>query len=410
MDIFSEKLFEIYDNCYFRYEISKEDHSESIILEFAHYTEDEIEPDVETKYAVVRNAPVLSEWFRLYGYEQNEDKIHDLFRDAQKIYDLLLLDKNQTLEDYIEYLGNISQKQVSQLCERLFSVLKTIMDQCPLLAVWYTSVFQILSLMRYHLRNPKEIRYTARELYNSGKNFRDELLNLENIYGETREYCKAVFRVDNQVGSEVSPVTIDYMYRRYCEEAEKRYYKEQPVLASSGTMISWKEAFGGPLDTPWEAFYLEYKSFSSFDEGGASTPQMASIEEIALAGIHYLLETESVLRTCKLCGKTFRTKYTSSQEYCTRLYGDTKAACNEYASRKSYKEKLFQHPIHQEFTKAYNKLYGRIRRGKLPADTPLMEQLKRLHEEYYEKYENTHLKEREAVWREYIEKNQKLLV
>ena len=105
----------------------------------------------------------------------------------------------------------------------------------------------------------------------------------------------------------------------------------------------------------------------------------------------------------------FRVKYTSSQEYCTRIYRDTSTTCNEYASRKSYKEKLFSHPIHTEFTKSYNRLYARIRRGKLPADTPLMDQLKALHDEYTEKYENTHQKDREAVWKEYIEKNKELL-
>ena len=45
----------------------------------------------------------------------------------------------------------------------------------------------------------------------------------------------------------------------------------------------------------------------------------------------------------------------------------------------------------------------------LPTDTPIMEQLKKLHDEYYEKYENTHHKDREAVWKEYIEKNNELL-
>ncbi len=102
-------------------------------------------------------------------------------------------------------------------------------------------------------------------------------------------------------------------------------------------------------------------------------------------------------------------KYTSTQEYCTRIYRDTSTTCNEYASRKSYKEKLFSHPIHTEFTKSYNRLYARIRRGKLPADTPLMNQLKALHDEYTEKYENTHQKDREAIWKEYIEKNKELL-
>ena len=91
------------------------------------------------------------------------------------------------------------------------------------------------------------------------------------------------------------------------------------------------------------------------------------------------------------------------------MYSDTKAPCNEYASRKSYKEKLFKHPVHQEYTKAYNKVYGRIRRGKLPQDTPLLAQLKELRDEYLDKYESTHRKERERVWKEYIRKNKELL-
>ena len=95
--------------------------------------------------------------------------------------------------------------------------------------------------------------------------------------------------------------------------------------------------------------------------------------------------------------------------YCNRIYKNTAATCSEVGVRKTYKEKLFQHPIHQEFTKAYNKLYGRIRRGKVSSDTPLMDELKKLHDEYTEKYENTHQKDREAVWKEYIQKNKELL-
>ena len=40
---------------------------------------------------------------------------------------------------------------------------------------------------------------------------------------------------------------------------------------------------------------------------------------------------------------------------------------------------------------------------------PLMDQLKALHDEYTEKYENTHQKDWEAIWKEYIEKNKELL-
>ena len=50
-----------------------------------------------------------------------------------------------------------------------------------------------------------------------------------------------------------------------------------------------------------------------------------------------------------------------------------------------------------------------LKECKVPNDTPLMEQLKKLHDEYAEKYENTHKKDREAVWKEYIQKNKELL-
>ena len=64
---------------------------------------------------------------------------------------------------------------------------------------------------------------------------------------------------------------------------------------------------------------------------------------------------------------------------------------------------------HKEFTRAYNQLYGRIRRGKQPDGETVMEQLKAMHDEYTERHENTRKKEREAVWKEYIRKNKELL-
>ena len=169
----------------------------------------------------------------------------------------------------------------------------------------------------------------------------------------------------------------------------------QPSLLQKKDAPSWND-------------YLDIFLTDAGDEKKKTYP-ITSFEQFIHIGIERLLQTESVLRVCKLCGGYFRIRFASTQEYCTRLYGKTKATCNEYASRKSYKDRLFKHPIHTEFTKSYNRLYGRIRRGKLPADTPLMDELKALHDEYYVKYENTHRQNREAVWREYIEKNRELL-
>lgn len=154
--------------------------------------------------------------------------------------------------------------------------------------------------------------------------------------------------------------------------------------------------------------YLNHASNLIIDNALGKYP-VTSFKQFLCTGIRLLLEDELIIKKCKLCNGYFRVKYTSNQEYCTRIYRDTSTTCNEYASRKSYKEKLFSHPIHTEFTKSYNRLYARIRRGKLPADTPLMDQLKALHYEYTEKYENTHQKDREAIWKEYIERNKELL-
>lgn len=125
-------------------------------------------------------------------------------------------------------------------------------------------------------------------------------------------------------------------------------------------------------------------------------------------GIDLMLKNEMVLRKCQNCGGYFCVKYTTIQDYCNRNFSNA-STCSEYVSRKSYKDRLFENPINSEYTKAYNKLYARIRRKKLPADTPLKDELLRLRNEYIERYEHTHKKDREAVWKEYIQKNKELL-
>lgn len=50
---------------------------------------------------------------------------------------------------------------------------------------------------------------------------------------------------------------------------------------------------------------------------------------------------------------------------------------------------MYEHPVYIEYLRAYNRLYGRIRRKTLPVNTPLMDQLKELRDEYYKKYDET---------------------
>ena len=99
-----------------------------------------------------------------------------------------------------------------------------------------------------------------------------------------------------------------------------------------------------------------------------------------------MLTNDMNLRKCKNCGGYFCVKYTSNQECCNRIYSAV-STYSEYTSRQTYKDKLFEYAISSEYTKAYNKLYARIRRKKLPPDTPLKEELLKLREEYMKLYE-----------------------
>lgn len=288
------------------------------------------------------------------------------------------------------------------MIESTLSSLKEAFDLRPALAYIYPFYFQVLKcLIDYQLERASS-EETASILSIHLFSVWAEVENLQKEYECAREYCKAVFLTANEPGSFLSTENLASLYHAYCMESGKKDfsvdYDEQISLSTIPTE-----------SMSWESYLDSHKV--QYRVSGEKTEQyiLSSFIGFLRIGINYMISSDHVLRICKLCGGYFRIKYSSSQEYCTRFYGDTKAACNEYASRKFYKEKMFQHPIHQEFTKAYNKLYGRIRRGRLPADTPLMDQLKKLHDEYYNNYENIEHKDCEMVLKEYIEKNKELL-
>jgi hypothetical protein len=49
-----------------------------------------------------------------------------------------------------------------------------------------------------------------------------------------------------------------------------------------------------------------------------------------------------------------------------------------------------------------------VRRGTVLKESPLFEQLKQLHEDYYERYENAEEKDRKEIIQKYIRENKKL--
>lgn len=309
-------------------------------------------------------------------------------------------------EKFAQYCLEHTPENVENSAGQIMPILQSCFEGHPSLSYLYP-LFHMLMRSFYQQAG----KSAGAQLLQSAKLLAEEVGSLEALYTQARDYLDDVIVEPSNQGLQLPSSAIAEIYHSYCLYTSKRNFQSDALSA-----MEMKDTFLHDIHTQTDAHcntqdWIEYLNHASnlITDNAIGKYPITSFKQFLCIGIRLLLEDELVIKKCRLCNGYFRVKYTSNQEYCTRIYRDTSTTCNEYASRKSYKEKLFSHPIHTEFTKSYNRLYARIRRGKLPADTPLMDQLKALHDEYTEKYENTHQKDREAVWKEYIEKNKELL-
>lgn len=102
--------------------------------------------------------------------------------------------------------------------------------------------------------------------------------------------------------------------------------------------------------------------------------------------MQYMFEDELKMKYCPNCGKYFISKYYHKTVYCLRNYAGTKANCQEYASHTQYRKRKKENPIHTTYVTCYNKLYSRVRKGKIEKDSPLFQTLSDYRDEYTAKY------------------------
>ncbi len=328
------------------------------------------------------------------------------FEKLRSVLPLLGIDCPFDRETFHLYCCEHIPKDIETSARQIMPILQSSFEGHPALSYLYPFFHMI---MRSCYRQAGKSADT--ELLQAAKLLAEEVGSLETLYTQARNYLTEVAIEPPKQGLQFPSSAIAEIYHSYCLYASKQDFQSDALSA-----MEIKETFLPDIHTHTDAHsntqdWIEYLNHATnlITDNAIGKYPVTSFKQLLYIGIRLLLEDELVIKKCRLCNGYFRVKYTSNQEYCTRIYRDTSTTCNEYASRKSYKEKLFSHPIHTEFTKSYNRLYARIRRGKLPADTPLMDQLKALHDEYTEKYENTHQKDREAIWKEYIEKNKELL-
>ena len=354
----------------------------------------------------IKKAAIHTNIMEILDYDMPEKESAIVaFEKLKSVLPLLGIDCPFDKETFNLYCCENIPKDIETSAGQIMPILQSCFEEHPALSYLYP-LFHMVMRSCYQQAG----KSADAGLLQCAKLLSEEVNNFETLYTQARDYLDEVIVAPSKQGLQLPSSAIAEIYHSYCLYASKQDFQSDALstMELKNNFLSDIRAQKDSCNTQNWTEYLNHASNLITDNAIGKYP-ITSFKQFLCIGIRLLLEDELVIKKCKLCNGYFRVKYTSNQEYCTRIYRDTSTTCNEYASRKSYKEKLFSHPIHTEFTKSYNRLYARIRRGKLPADTPLMDQLKALHDEYTEKYENTHQKDREAVWKEYIEKNKELL-
>ena len=386
------------------YRIKKSDYSESLILT---YNDIDNNPHQE---ALGANRSILSNWLEILDYDtetkENLDKTFDLLLSSIGLFGIKPdMQKDKFINKIDNFIKDFDSKAFSDVASSVLDILKECFDPHPVLAYLYPHYYALLHSLYLYAEKSCSYEETVSQFSAKITVLLQELLHLKSSYEQAREYTQSVFIEPYTDNASVPSTTSAALYHSYCKILNKsNFYMDAFDFPINEDYL--KNIFDN--NTPAWSSYFELFSKKLLDTD-TQDYHITSFAQFLHIGLSIMMSGEMVIRKCKLCNGYFQTKHSSDQMYCSRIYKNTSATCSEVGVRKTYKEKLFQHPIHQEFTKSYNKLYGRIRRGKVPNDTPLMEQLKKLHDEYTEKYENTHKKDREAVWKEYIQKNKELL-
>lgn len=386
------------------YRIRKSDYSESLILEYN-------DTDNSAHQEIIESSRfMLSNWMELLDYDTENketlDKTFDLLLSSIHLFGIESdMQKDRLIDEINSFIKGFDSKSFSDVASSVLDILKECFDPHPVLAYLYPHYYELLHSLYLYAEKSCSYEETVSRFSAKIAVLIQELLHLKSSYEQAREYTQSVLIEPYTDNASVQSTASAALYHSYCKTTNKsNFYMDTFDFPIDEDYL--KNIFNN--DTPtWSSY------FNLFSTKLLNTDMqiyyITSFSQFLHVGLSIMISGGIVIRKCKLCNGYFQTKYSSDQMYCSRIYKNTSATCSEVGVRKTYKEKLFQHPIHQEFTKSYNKLYGRIRRGKVPNNTPLMDQLKKLHDEYTEKYENTHKKDREAVWKEYIQKNKELL-
>ena len=410
MDFFSEKIFDKYDYSSLVYVTKRGFQSESLCLTFSRSDDD---PDkLPDRYFITKDAPFLSSWMEILDYDvPGKDLMKKGYEVLKQLYDVFELDKADDDEKLRQLVSKADEKRILDMGKSALKILKDATKLSPIFFYIYTEVFSLITDYKFFYEDSDRKEAYTRSIRSGMKSLKESIDSLPVLYEKTRGFCSDIFLIDGETKYKVDTHEVYTVYQNFCKETGKEDFYSTPILESS------KRAYTRPDGVEeffkafsWDEFYVKEFSEDDYSYGLESrAEELDSIEDYFKLGIQYMFSSGSVIRKCKLCGNYFRPKYYSSQDYCSRIYKNTTAPCNEYASRQSYKKRYANHPLNKEYTKAYNRYYGRVRRGVENFSSEIVEGLQNIHNDYLEKYENAKEADKEAILQEYIQKTKEFL-
>ncbi len=127
-----------------------------------------------------------------------------------------------------------------------------------------------------------------------------------------------------------------------------------------------------------------------------------TFEKTFIAFVNYLANTERTIVRCISCKRHYITTLKSSSNLCRLPNSLTQSNCQEQGATMRYKASQNENIITKTYTTYYNRLYARVKRGTLSAESAPFDEMRRLRDSYLDLYKQAI--DKEALLREFIEK------
>ena len=232
MDIFDKELPKKYEYCSVDYLFNKTTHNESLIMSFS----DDDDKERELHYLFKDASPGDALMTILDYNTKDEDSSLRAYDHLKKLYDILPIKKADSSEDLLELFSSYKQKDVDNIIEEAYSVIRYATELSPMMIIVFPDVYNIFSNLYYTLHRKKELIHFIPDFSHHLKGIDEFLQFFPEVYAKAREFCENVFLVDDLFKYKVDPNDIYEQYEIYCSHSSINNYLNNLVMPSSKKM------------------------------------------------------------------------------------------------------------------------------------------------------------------------------